>query len=192
MEDFHSCIFTLLIEQGMLEKLRLDINAFTGSLPMFSNLPKLRWVDLSSNSFSGTIPAQFMGDVNANNLEIDKVVMDISGNMLTGTVPAELARFEYLNLYLKSNKFTEIDPVLCNKDSWNEGDVADFQCDGILCPIGTYNSQGRQTSNENVCNDCESAKYIGGDVCARSFRVTCGTGMMTWSVVTLLFGMFVI
>ncbi|KAJ4837372.1 hypothetical protein Tsubulata_036977 [Turnera subulata] len=61
----------------------------------------LQTLDLSSNSISGTIPAQICTWVPY------LTTLDLSGNQLTGEIPADLANCQYLNkLILSNNKLT--------------------------------------------------------------------------------------
>jgi Leucine-rich repeat (LRR) protein len=53
------------------------------------------------------------------------------------------------------------------------GLVAKFSCKAILCPGGTYNELGRQTSVASVCKPCPDNIYYGAKVCgARQIKTT--------------------
>ncbi len=83
-----------------LESLELMRNTLTGSLRM--ELPSsLKVLDLSGNSFSGTIPSQW-GD---NLLNITHI--SLSGNQLVGPIPSKLGQLTGLQEFsINSNAFT--------------------------------------------------------------------------------------
>ena len=115
---------------------------------------------------SGQIPDNFFGRSVQGTTASTKVTIDLSDNMLIGTVPSGLSRIDFVDLYLKGNRFSSLSPSLCTKNNWNEGQVGNHFCDAIMCPIGTYNEQGRQTNNNNVCKECEEVKYMGSETCS--------------------------
>ena len=168
---------------GKLRKLRLDINSFEGTLPDFAGLQNLSWLDLSSNNLTGTIPSEWLPDVSfIKQTSLEKVTIDLSDNQLTGEVPVGLSHFDYLDIYLKGNKISTIDSHLCEKDNWNEGVVAYHGCNAILCPVGTYNSQGRQTSNNNPCISCSKVRYMGSETCSSAY----GFSHKAWTSIVLV------
>eukprot|EP00977_Amphora_coffeiformis_P013767 scaffold3676_cov166-Amphora_coffeaeformis.AAC.5 len=137
----------------------------SGTLPAFSGLKKLRDLDLGANSLTGTVPTNLLVGVDAPGEEIT-VLLD--SNMLHGTVPLDLNRFSRLRIDLTDNEIEAIDPGLCEMTLWWDGDVAQHECDAILCPAGYYNDIGRQDSEDNRCEECpgeENSPYLGRTKC---------------------------
>ncbi|KAL3785970.1 hypothetical protein HJC23_005679 [Cyclotella cryptica] len=151
---------TLPSEIGTLESLTfLDLSSqsLRGHLLSFEALRDLRRLDLSSNLFSGTVPAEFLSGVNP--LFFD--YLDLSQNFLTGEVPSILSHFD--TIYLQENQFSTIDSELCDRS--RGGVFKQFGCDAILCPSGTYNAIGRQDSEVNGCEICPGSLYLGATSC---------------------------
>ncbi|KAJ3688566.1 hypothetical protein LUZ61_017730 [Rhynchospora tenuis] len=73
----------------------------SGSLPefLFLNHQKLYDLTLSSNAFSGSIPASLSTIPTLNHL-------DLSNNSLIGTIPPDLVHGQYATLYLTDNRLT--------------------------------------------------------------------------------------
>ena len=69
-------------------------------------------------------------------------------------------------IYLRDNKFTELDGSLCNSDNqgWNLRGVKMFGCDAIMCPPGTANFHGRQSSGNEPCLKCDSNTDLYGQI----------------------------
>jgi len=145
-----------------LKTLSISRNKLQGALYDFSNFADLEILDLSYNQLSGEIPSTFLESVD----DEDKVIADLAHNRLSGTVPSELGRMSRLTLTLTDNRISAIHEDLCDVEGWNDYDVEDFGCDGILCPAGTYSvSGGRQSSDESPCEPCGSARYMGTSTC---------------------------
>ena len=146
-----------------LVTLRLGNNRFTGTAPAFETHRDMTSLDLSDNLLTGSIPISLLAAADTT----DAIFIDLSSNQLTGTVPGELARFDDLTLYLRDNKLSGVNPQLCDPSSvWNGGDVAQFQCDGILCPARTYSpGRGRATQDGSSCIPCDQAEYVGSSTC---------------------------
>jgi len=137
----------------------------SGPLLSFSSMPKLRDLLLGGNSFTGTVPASLLSGVD----DLSAVItIDIESNHLTGAIPSTLSAFESLNIYAADNYFTGIGDGICQKSSWLEGAVGTYSCDALLCPAGTYNSDGRQTSSNTPCVECSGEgvpPYMGQTSC---------------------------
>lgn len=112
---------------------------------------------MSKNSFSGTVPEEFLSGINP----IFFDYLDLSENFLTGTVPNILARFNRVSL--QENQFIAIDDSLCDKS--RGGAIKQFGCDAVLCPSNTYNVIGRQDSELNACEHCPGSMYYGATSC---------------------------
>lgn len=144
---------------------------FSGGLPSFSSASSISRLDLSGNSISGTIPADFMAVISQTappNYEF----VDLSSNQLSGMVPKIISTIP--NVYLKDNRFTEIDPDVCDaKEAYPT--ASSFGCDAILCRPGTFNSLGRQPSFDDPCQPCgisSGALYYGSTTCAEGGTVS--------------------
>jgi Leucine-rich repeat (LRR) protein len=147
-----------------LVSLRLGNNQLTGEVPAFSQQPALASVDLSNNKLTGPVPASFLQRVSSG----QSLILDLSDNSLTGTVPGGLNRFADVTIYLRDNEINGIDPSLCALNGWNKGDVGTFNCDGILCPAGTYGASGRASSGGSTCEPCGQNQVLGQTTCGGS------------------------
>ena len=95
------------------------------------------------------------------NLSVFEYV-DLSSNRLEGRVPSSLKLIRN-SMFLEDNHLTEIDQTLC--DSGLGGDIAEFGCAAILCPIGTFNDAGRQIETDFPCMPCKESKFLGATQC---------------------------
>lgn len=166
----------------------LFIDSFTrrsaglsGPLPSFEGMPALRQLYLNSNSLTGQIPESFLSNeklILENNLSPQSLValarrkqrinVGLKGNRLEGSIPASLAKFQRLNIDVSDNLITAIDDELCFVGPWMGGDVANYGCNAILCPAGSYNLYGRQTNVRSPCKVCEGAEqsqFLGATKC---------------------------
>jgi Leucine-rich repeat (LRR) protein len=149
-----------------LRKLRLGSNKFSGPVLSFSGSSQLISLDLSDNKLSGPLPSNLLERAAEN----QNIFVDLSDNQITGTVPASMNRFETMTLYLRNNHLEGIDPQVCTNSGWNDGDLGDFGCDGLLCPQGTYSPLGRQSkSNGAECQACEENEFVGRTECSSGF-----------------------
>ena len=149
-----------------LRKLRLGSNKLSGPLLSFASSSQLISLDLSENMLSGPIPTNLLEKSSGNS----DIFIDLSDNQLTGTVPASLNRFEQLTLYLRNNNFEAISPEVCTNAAWNDGDVGDFGCDGLLCPQGSFGPLGRQSKGSGgECQPCAENEYVGRTECSSGF-----------------------
>jgi Leucine-rich repeat (LRR) protein len=136
-------------------------NKLTGPVYDFADMTLLSFLDLSGNELHGKVPPTLLQSSNPD----EKIVVDLSSNSLTGTLPGELRRFKSLSIHLHDNQITDIDDELCELLGWNDFDVQDFGCDGILCPVGYANTAGRQTSAGHPCVECRAAEFMGSTAC---------------------------
>eukprot|EP00934_Nitzschia_sp_Nitz4_P009292 Nitzschia sp. Nitz4//scaffold76_size158648//141429//149315//NITZ4_002570-RA/size158648-processed-gene-0.274-mRNA-1//-1//CDS//3329557917//9282//frame0 len=131
----------------------------TGTLPAFDELPYLTELYLGVNSLSGSVPYNFLDGVTSVSSEIR---VDLTSNRLTGTIPGSLTQFSSMSIYLAGNRISDIADGLCDIEDWMGNDVGQFECDGILCPSGTYNSIGRRSSSDSTCQPCPSGTNTSG------------------------------
>lgn len=137
-------------------------NAIEDLLPAFDDLSKLGELYLQNNFFHGSIPDDFLWNAPKD----ASIVVDLRNNQISGSVTGyRLPEFIRLNIYLSGNFIESVDQQLCFRAGWLNGDVGDFSCDGLLCPIGSYSVDGRQTSMEVTCETCESAEVMGSTTC---------------------------
>jgi hypothetical protein len=145
-----------------LKSLRAANNQITGSLPTFASNNNLRTIDLSDNRIRGKIMPTFLDSL----APWETVYIDLSRNRIEGRVPGDLARFDKMTLYLKDNYITGLDNDVCEADGWNDGDVSNYNCDGILCPPGTYApGSGRQSVGGSECVECKKSDFFGQSLC---------------------------
>ena len=145
-----------------LEALLASHNQLSGNLHSLNFPSSIRRLDLSDNRLNGSIPDSFLTLIPFSaELEID-----LSSNQLTGSIPTDLTRFANLNIYLKDNQLTELNQQLCFMNDWNDGDVGRFGCNGILCPVGHFASNGRHTSS-GECQQCAPGRalHLGASNC---------------------------
>jgi len=74
-----------------------------------------RYLDLSNNALTGTIPPTFLG---AKTILNETITIRLTGNNIEGGIPREFTRFRFLNLELGGNKINEIPPELCRMRDW--------------------------------------------------------------------------
>jgi hypothetical protein len=152
-----------------LATIRLGNNIFSGSLPSFYLQRNLTSIDVSGNLLAGEIPNNLLQAVGTS----QRVFLDLSSNSLTGTVPAELSRFSNMTILLKDNQIDSISPALCAQTEWNDGDVAAFKCDAILCPPKTFAlASGRASLHGTRCLSCSNAVYFGTSTCGLQSAAT--------------------
>jgi len=127
-------------------------------------------VDLSSNNLSGRVPT-----------DLDRQVRPACFTATATNPPFFLIhyhslssfRFDNLVIYLRDNRITELPATLCdlNNRGWNLRDVELFGCDAILCPPGTANYHGRQSSERTLCEKCKSNTNLYGQVSCNGVRL---------------------
>ena len=142
-----------------------DGAGISGPLIEFDNLKYLKKLYLGANSLTGTIPAKFLDGINDKALPIE---IDLISNRLTGSIPPSLTQFSDLSIYVAGNQISGIADGLCRKAPWMAGAVAQYKCNAILCPPGTYSQYGRQRDSGTECSACDSdttAQYYGSFSC---------------------------
>ena len=77
-----------------------------------------------------------------------------------------------MRLFAMKNEITWVDQSLCKLSGWMNGEVGKIAaaggngCYGILCPVGTYNSYGFQTTGgDGACLECPNGKFAGQTGC---------------------------
>lgn len=103
-----------------------------------------------------------------NGLRNASIAVYLRNNDITGTIPVELKRFESLDIDLADNKILQIPPDLCVLGDWMGGKAAVVgTCNAILCPQGTFNQFGHESSG-NPCVPCgqlANDPYLGHTQC---------------------------
>ncbi|CAB9496613.1 receptor-like protein kinase precursor [Seminavis robusta] len=93
---------------SLLRILRIDNNMLTGTLPprLFSKKAGsgLETLVLSSNQFSGTIPAEWVADLLEGSGKL--TLLALNRNTLTGMIPSELGLISLKTISLKDNSLT--------------------------------------------------------------------------------------
>lgn len=138
----------ILGDFSFLTTLLLGSNKLEGNITSFVEHQFVTTIDLSRNDLGGTIPPNFLGSAAPDKT----IVVNLSRNRIVGDLPSTLGRLDNLTLDLVDNNIENVSSVLCNKEGWNDGAVAMFGCDGILCPPGTFG--GRQVLADEPCGTC--------------------------------------
>lgn len=99
--DVHQNILSSSIPVGFsnmlnVTELLFDQNCFTGSIPSWTNLPMITYIDLSSNLLNGTIPDTIGSLTSLANLWI-------ANNFFTGTLPRSLLNLRNLQALVVAN-----------------------------------------------------------------------------------------
>ncbi|GKY99978.1 hypothetical protein MPSEU_000951400 [Mayamaea pseudoterrestris] len=141
-------------------------SGLSGPLPSFSGTPRLRELNLASNTLSGTIPRKFLDMVNP----ASTASVNLDNNRIIGGVPTTLTKFSDLRISLAGNLINDVPESICSMSNWMGGLVG-TGCDAFLCMPDTYNTYGRRLPNENCepCNYRGVAKYYGSTFCGSAF-----------------------
>lgn len=132
--------------------LNLHKNNFSGTLPSGLELPKVIYLDLSANSFTGSFPADWIstlknvkvlnvdhnelsGELPPGLLEIGSeqvVQVALNDNEFNGTSPS-VSGGNITVLHIEGNKFIELGEGTCESLVWWEGQLASFRADPEIC-----------------------------------------------------------
>ncbi|KAA3476334.1 putative LRR receptor-like serine/threonine-protein kinase [Gossypium australe] len=148
--NFNGSIPDALSQCTLLRAVYFQYNSFTGNLPAsvfnLTNLqilnvahnylsgkiaaviqPSLRFIDLSSNDFSGEMPSNFSADSQLR-------LINFSYNRFSGEVPASIGNFQYLQyLWLDSNQlYGTLPSAIANCSSLIHLSVEDNMLKGLL------------------------------------------------------------
>jgi len=139
----------------------------SGPIPSFSELKQLTELYLDSNSFTGNLPPDLLS--NSEKLS-GKIIIGLSKNQLEGDIPLDYTRFNNLEIDLTDNRIGGIPKELCAKEQWQNGLVASFKCNAILCPTETFSSFGKQSTSASPCQPCSSvgkgiSPFLGATSC---------------------------
>lgn len=140
-----------------------------GPLPSFAGLVKVEELELAFNSFSGTIPADFL----RKRQHDGRLKVRLSGNQLIGEIPVELSIFSSLLIELENNQIVAVPDSLCvNHPDWMDGELGRMElssrpCDAILCPSGYWSRHGRTNATSGItkCEPCEANLFFGATTC---------------------------
>lgn len=150
------------LEELSIHQASAPDEGLSGPLPAFDNLPNIKKLRLDENRLTGSIPETFLAGVSDKSAKLE---IGLGFNLITGTVPASLGAFDKLIIELIGNQITSIDPRLCDKSEWQDGEVGRVTCKAILCPIGTYNVYGMASKTFETCDDCPTATFMGTTTC---------------------------
>ncbi len=154
----------LPVEFGKLPKLTLiDLshqisetnNGFTGSLPSFKEQRDISKINLSFNSLTGTIPVDFL--MNVNYYKVQSV--DLRNNHLVGEVPSMLSKISELSL--QDNGISGVQDYCEVKEATA---IGEFDCSEFLCPPKTFSPTGKK-DKVATCQDCPSVNFFGSTKC---------------------------
>jgi Leucine-rich repeat (LRR) protein len=168
-----------------LTSLMLSSNQFSGTILPFEKYPDISLLGLARNKLSGTIPENFL----AASSKDSKIFCDLASNFLTGTIPGSMFHMNRLSLHVQDNRFEAVAGEICRMKAWNDYDLDTYGCAGLMCPKGTFNPKGRQSSPDSPCEDCPQNQYMGSTQCSSSFQK-----LLLWSNLLWILGgiMFVV
>ncbi|CAD5193658.1 unnamed protein product [Musa acuminata subsp. malaccensis] len=143
-----------------LKYLFLSNNSFSGNLsPRITNtMPSLQWFDLSTNNMSGEIPFSYY----SSNL----LLLDLSSNKLVGGVPESLCNLQMLDL--RSNAFNGSIPRLSSLPSLRILDLSNNNLSGTIPQsFGDFRSEIKYTTSKQLSIDTLidlSNNYLSGNI----------------------------
>ncbi|CAB9517379.1 Leucine rich repeat N-terminal domain [Seminavis robusta] len=164
----------LLPKLRELELGRSERGGLGGPLPTLAGLTSLEVLGFAYNNFEGSMPDLFLSGVGDKSKSMK---VGLGFNRLTGVVPHQLDVFSNMVLELEGNGITDLPSVFCDNTLWMEGYVgsATFGCNAILCPPGTWNTNGKET-NGSLCEACSDNDVYGATHCGDTIAPTTTTG----------------
>jgi hypothetical protein len=148
---------------------RLDANNLVGEVPSCEAVyyPNLSELNVANNKMKGDIPTNMF---NSDSIVNRTISLDISHNSF-GPIFPSLFFLTNLNVNAAGNIFEVIDENVCENEGWddpnyyskqwNDGDLERYGCDGLMCPPGTFNADGRQKSPLGLpCLPCDTASKL--------------------------------
>uniref|UniRef100_A0A7S1FLX5 Leucine-rich repeat-containing N-terminal plant-type domain-containing protein n=1 Tax=Corethron hystrix TaxID=216773 RepID=A0A7S1FLX5_9STRA len=163
-----------------LQTLTLGHNRLTGTVG--SNIyGDLMHLDLSHNMLHGRVPPDEEYGYGEEGFSKDYSDDDYDSSDDTSSeeedAAANFLRYNRLrDLLLEGNRFVgEVPPSLCPARRWggrvpaSAVGVIIYGCDGVLCPMGTYHSEGRAEEKFGPCRPCpegQTTTYLGSSTCS--------------------------
>jgi len=149
----------------------------TGPLPSLASLEKLTELYVQNNLITGIIPTNFLQAAPKQ----EQMEVDISDNLLTGILGSALKKFDLMLLTATGNKFSGFDQNICKKPNWMNGEVKNFGCSAIACPVNTFAREGRATYY-GECSTCLGSHVIGAYDCATADNQRATLDAFYWAV----------
>lgn len=151
-----------------------SVRKLFGPILTFSTAPALNYLNMSMNSFTGTIPASLASAADKDQL----IKIDLASNDLEGGIPVEFNAFKQLYIKLGSNRIDSLPPILCENHEWMGGITGvvkdEHRCDSILCGPHSFSPTGMQMHRDNPCQHCPGsfgAPFFGSVECTYTFQM---------------------
>ena len=149
-----------------------------GPIPSsFEKLPFLETLIVNDNHLTGRVE----------DMTFPRTIklLDISKNKLTGSIPSSflhnIPSSVQIGVDLTDNLISSIDNSICTKSNFNRGDVEQYGCNGLLCPIEYYSNTGRHSSL-GECIYCPNVRYLGSTECLDEG----GYGTSKWTAIIFI------
>ncbi|GAX21202.1 hypothetical protein FisN_26Lh160 [Fistulifera solaris] len=159
-----------------LQTLLLNRLQLQGTLPAWPDLTQLEVFEAMGNALNGSLPVSFL-----EHRPHRPLTLRLSSNQLTGSIPLSFLNIPQLHIELMDNRITSINEAFCTQREWMSGQVGAWLeeqgptangCDALLCPIGTFNRQGRVTEGRQPCLPCpDNNQYMGQNECASNITL---------------------